>query len=101
MRESARPGGTYQTLNEQREGLSLAEERFERARQKMTRLLGSVAFRVTYLVPLPPERQVLAAVFAFVIVYGSGMSPVTTTVRFGAVSIVAGAPSMVQLVGLA
>ena len=33
MSEAVRPGGTYQTLDEQRERLSPAEERFERARQ--------------------------------------------------------------------
>jgi hypothetical protein len=31
MAESVRSGGTYQTLDEQREKLSPAEERFERA----------------------------------------------------------------------
>jgi solute carrier family 13 (sodium-dependent dicarboxylate transporter), member 2/3/5 len=71
MSESARPGGTYQTLDEQRERLSLAEERFERARQTIGLFLGPVAFLVLYLVPLPlpPEQQGLAAVFAFVVVY--------------------------------
>lgn len=33
MTEDVRPGGTYKTLAEQREILTPAEERFERARQ--------------------------------------------------------------------
>jgi sodium-dependent dicarboxylate transporter 2/3/5 len=40
MSEAARPGGTYQTLDEQRERLSPAEERFERLRQTIGLFLG-------------------------------------------------------------
>src|SRR5215208_6571194 len=71
MSEAARPGGTYQTLDEQRERLSPAEERFERARQTIGLFLGPVVFLILYFIPLPlePAQQALAAIFAFVIVY--------------------------------
>jgi sodium-dependent dicarboxylate transporter 2/3/5 len=72
MAESVRPGGTtYQTLDEQREKLSPAEERFERARQTVGLFFGPLVFLALYLAPLPlePAQQALAAVFAFVIVY--------------------------------
>lgn len=71
MSEPVRSGGTYQTLDEQRERLSPAEERFERWRQTIGLFLGPVVFLVLYFVPLPlpPEQQALAAVFAFVIIY--------------------------------
>ena len=71
MSEAVRPGGTYQTLDEQRERLSPAEERFERLRQTIGLFLGPAIFLALYLIPLPlePEQQALAAVFAFVIVY--------------------------------
>ena len=71
MSEAVRPGGTYQTLDEQRERLSPAEERFERARQTIGLFLGPIVFLALYLIPLPlpPEQHALAAVFAFVIVY--------------------------------
>jgi solute carrier family 13 (sodium-dependent dicarboxylate transporter), member 2/3/5 len=71
MAESVRPGGTYQTLDEQREKLSPAEERFERARQTVGLFLGPLVFLALYLAPLPlePAQQALAAVFAFVTVY--------------------------------
>jgi solute carrier family 13 (sodium-dependent dicarboxylate transporter), member 2/3/5 len=69
--ETVRPGSTYQTLDEQRERLSPAEERFERARQTIGLFLGPVVFLVLYFIPLPlqPAQQALAAIFAFVIVY--------------------------------
>src|SRR3712207_720560 len=71
MAESVRPGGTYQTLDEQREKLSPAEERFERVRQTVGLFLGPLVFLALYLAPLPlePAQQALAAIFAFVIVY--------------------------------
>src|SRR5918999_1193200 len=71
MSEAARPGGTYQTLDEQRERLSPAEERFERFRQTIGLFLGPIVFLVMYFIPLPlePAQQALAAVFSFVIVY--------------------------------
>jgi len=71
MADSARPGGTYQTLDEHREKLSPAEERFERVRQTVGLFLGPIVFLVLYLVPLPlpSDQQALAAVFSFVIIY--------------------------------
>jgi sodium-dependent dicarboxylate transporter 2/3/5 len=71
MSETVKPGGTYRTLDEQREVLSPAEERFEKARQTIGLFLGPVAFLVVYLLPtgLPPAQQTLAAILAFTIVY--------------------------------
>ncbi len=71
MSEAARPGGTYQTLDEQREKLSPAEERFERFRQTIGLFLGPIVFLALYFIPLglEPAQQALAAIFAFVIVY--------------------------------
>src|ERR687896_2266305 len=71
MSEAARPGGTYQTLDEQRERLSPAEERFERFRQTIGLFLGPIVFLVMYFIPLPlaPAQQALAAIFSFVIIY--------------------------------
>ena len=48
MSESVRTGGTYRTLEEQREALSPAEERFERGRQTIGLFLGPVVFLVMY-----------------------------------------------------
>ena len=71
MSEDVRPRGTYQTLAEQREVLTPAEERFERARQTIGLFLGPVAFFVMYFLPLPlpPEQHTLAAILAFTIIY--------------------------------
>src|SRR3712207_2012191 len=71
MSEGIRPGGTYKTLAEQREVLTPAEERFERARQTIGLFLGPIVFLIMYFLPLPLERdqQTLAAILAFVIVY--------------------------------
>ena len=71
MADSVKPEGTYQTLDEQREKLSPAEERFERFRQTIGLFLGPIVFLALYFIPLGlgPEQQALAAVFAFVIVY--------------------------------
>src|SRR5215210_658752 len=48
LSEDVRPQGTYKTLAEQREVLTPAEERFERARQTIGLFLGPVAFLVMY-----------------------------------------------------
>src|ERR687894_867767 len=71
MTEDVRPSGTYRTLDEQREVLTPAEERFEKARQTIGLVLGPIVFLIMYLVPLPLEQnqQTLAAILAFTIVY--------------------------------
>ena len=46
MSEDVRPKGTYRTLDEQREVLTPAEERFEKARQTTGLILGPVAFLI-------------------------------------------------------
>ena len=71
MADDVRPGGTYKTLAEQREVLSPAEERFEKARQTVGLVLGPVVFLIMLLLPLPIEsnQQTLAAILAFTIVY--------------------------------
>jgi solute carrier family 13 (sodium-dependent dicarboxylate transporter), member 2/3/5 len=71
LSEDVRPRGTYQTLAEQREVLTPAEERFERARQTIGLFLGPVAFLIMYFLPLPlpPEQHTLAAILAFTIIY--------------------------------
>ena len=71
MTDTARPGGTYRTLDEQREVLSPAEQRFERARQTLGLFIGPLAFLVMYFAPLPlePAQQTLAAILTFTIIY--------------------------------
>ena len=71
MSEDVRPGGTYKTLAEQREVLTPAEERFERARQTIGLFLGPVAFLIMYFLPLPlpREQHTLAAILTFTIIY--------------------------------
>ena len=71
LSEDIRPGGTYKTLDEQREVLSPAEERFERRRRTIGLFLGPLALLVMMLLPLglPYSQQTLAAVLAFVVVY--------------------------------
>jgi sodium-dependent dicarboxylate transporter 2/3/5 len=71
LSEDVRPQGTYKTLAEQREVLTPAEERFERARQTIGLFLGPVAFLVMYFLPLPlpREQHTLAAILTFTIVY--------------------------------
>ena len=71
LSEDIRPGGTYKTLDEQREVLSPAEERFERRRRTIGLFLGPVALLIMMLLPLglPYSQQSLAAVLAFVVVY--------------------------------
>lgn len=68
---SVTPGGTYKTLDEQREVLSPAEERFERARQTIGLFLGPIVFLVMYFIPMPLDanQQTLAAILSFTIVY--------------------------------
>jgi sodium-dependent dicarboxylate transporter 2/3/5 len=69
--DGVRPGGTYKTLAEQREVLTPAEERFERARQTIGLILGPIAFLIMYYLPLPLDQnqQTLAAILSFTIVY--------------------------------
>src|SRR3712207_841975 len=71
MTDSVRPTGTYKTLDEQREVLTPAEERFERARQTTGLILGPIAFLIMYLLPLPLDRSqhTLAAILTFTIIY--------------------------------
>jgi sodium-dependent dicarboxylate transporter 2/3/5 len=71
MTDGVRPGGTYKTLAEQREVLTPAEERFERARQTIGLILGPIAFLIMYYLPLPLDQnqQTLAAILSFTIVY--------------------------------
>lgn len=68
---SARPGGTYKTFAEQREVLSPAEQKFEKARQSIGLFLGPVVFLFVFFAPLPldPQQQTLAAILAFTVVY--------------------------------
>ena len=71
MTEEVRPSGTYKTLAEQREVLSPAEVRFEKARQTVGLILGPIAFLIMFLLPLPlePNQQTLAAILVFTIIY--------------------------------
>ncbi|MDQ3794447.1 MAG: anion permease [Actinomycetota bacterium] len=71
MSEGVSPGGTYKTLAEQREVLTPAEERFERARQTIGLFLGPIVFFIMYFLPLPlePNQQALAAILSLMIVY--------------------------------
>src|SRR3712207_2583900 len=71
MTEDVRPSGTYRTLAEQREVLTPAEERFEKARQTIGLFLGPIVFLIMYFLPLPLERDqhTLAAILTFTIVY--------------------------------
>jgi len=71
LTEEVRPSGTYKTLAEQREVLSPAEVRFEKARQTVGLILGPIAFLVMLLLPLPlePNQQTLAAILVFTIIY--------------------------------
>ena len=57
MADDVRPAGTYRTLDEQREVLSPAEERFERARQTIGLIVGPIVFLIMYLAPLPLEQN--------------------------------------------
>jgi solute carrier family 13 (sodium-dependent dicarboxylate transporter), member 2/3/5 len=86
LNEDIRPGGTYKTLDEQREVLSPAEERFERRRRTIGLFLGPLALLVMMLLPLglPYSQQSLAAVLAFVVVYWvSEAIPIPVTAVIG------------------
>jgi solute carrier family 13 (sodium-dependent dicarboxylate transporter), member 2/3/5 len=71
MTEDIRPGGTYRTLDEQREVLSPAEERFEKARRTIGLFLGPLAFLIMLLLPLGLDysQKTLSAVLVFVVVF--------------------------------
>ena len=101
MSEDIRPGGTYKTLDEQREVLSPAEERFERRRRTIGLFLGPLALLMMILpLGLPYTQQSLAAVLAFVVVYWvTEAIPVTAVI--GVVLITFGITVMARLVGLA
>jgi solute carrier family 13 (sodium-dependent dicarboxylate transporter), member 2/3/5 len=80
MSGMVRPSGTYETLDEQLERLSPAEEGFERARPTIELFLGPVVFLGLYLLPpaATPEQQALAAIFAFAFVYWLPISTLLT-----------------------
>jgi solute carrier family 13 (sodium-dependent dicarboxylate transporter), member 2/3/5 len=69
MTEGVRSTGTYKTLAEQREVLTPAEQKFEKARQMIGLFLGPVVFLVMYFLPLEPNQQTLAAILSFMTVY--------------------------------
>jgi sodium-dependent dicarboxylate transporter 2/3/5 len=88
MTEEIRPQGTYRTLAEQREVLTPAEERFEKARQTIGLFLGPIVFLILYLLPLPLEQnqQTLVAILSFTIIYWLSEAipiPVTAVVALG------------------
>jgi hypothetical protein len=117
LSEDISPGGTYKTLDEQREVLSPAEERFERRRRTIGLFLGPLVLPLG----LPYTQQSLATVYGAsygfmlpvstppnAIVYGSGMIPITKMIRsgivfdvIGVVLITFGVTVMSRLVGLA
>ena len=102
MSEDIRPGGTYKTLDEQREVPSPAEERFERRRRTIGLFLGPLVLLVMMVLPLglPYTQQSLAAVLAFVVVYWvTEAIPVTAVI--GVVLITFGITVMARLRGLA
>ena len=85
MSEDIRAGGTYKTLDEQREVLSPAEERFERRRRTIGLVLGPLALLVMMLLPLglPYSQQTLAAVLAFVVYRVTEAIPIPVTAVIG------------------
>jgi solute carrier family 13 (sodium-dependent dicarboxylate transporter), member 2/3/5 len=100
MADDVRPAGTYRTLDEQREVLSPAEERFERARQTIGLFLGPVVFLIMYFAPLPLDanQQILAAVLSFTIVYWLSEAipiPVTAILAL-ALCVLLGVPPIAQ-----
>jgi len=103
LSEDIRPGGTYKTLDEQREVLSPAEERFERRRRTIGLFLGPLALLVMMLLPLglPYSQQSLAAVLAFVVYWVTEAIPIPVTAVIGVVLITFGITLMARLVGLA
>ena len=96
-----RLGGTYKTLDEQREVLSPVEERFERKRRTIGLFLGPLALLLMMILPLglPYTQQSLAAVLAFVVYWVTEAIPVTAVI--GVVLITFGITVMARLVGLA
>jgi solute carrier family 13 (sodium-dependent dicarboxylate transporter), member 2/3/5 len=103
LSEDIRPGGTYKTLDEQREVLSPAEERFERSRRTIGLFLGPLVLLVMMLLPLglPYTQQSLAAVLAFVVYWVTEAIPIPLTAVIGVVLITFGITLMARLVGLA
>jgi solute carrier family 13 (sodium-dependent dicarboxylate transporter), member 2/3/5 len=100
MADDVRPAGTYRTLDEQREVLSPAEERFERARQTIGLIVGPIVFLVMYFAPLPLEanQQTLAAILSFTIVYWLSEAipiPVTAILAL-ALCVLLGVPPIAQ-----
>jgi solute carrier family 13 (sodium-dependent dicarboxylate transporter), member 2/3/5 len=81
-------GGTYRTLDEIRERLTPAEERFERGRRTIGLFAGPVLGVIGYLVTggLPETQQRLAAILTFVLVYWISEAipiPVTAVIGMG------------------
>jgi sodium-dependent dicarboxylate transporter 2/3/5 len=50
MTAGVRPTGRYETLTEQREVLTPAEQKFERARQTIALFLGPIVFLVVFTI---------------------------------------------------
>ncbi len=50
MTAGVRPTGTYKTLTEQREVLTPAEQKFEKARQTIALFLGPIVFLVVFTI---------------------------------------------------
>ncbi len=69
--ETTGPPTAHQSIDEEREVLTDAEQRFERARQTIGLFLGPIVALIVWFLPmgLAPNQQALAAVFTFVIVY--------------------------------
>ena len=75
MTEGVRPTGTYKTLAEQREILTPAEQKFEKARQTIGLFLGPIVFLVIFTmvywlseaIPIP-ATAILALALAVVLV---------------------------------
>jgi sodium-dependent dicarboxylate transporter 2/3/5 len=75
MTEGVRPTGTYKTLAEQREILTPAEQKFEKARQTIGLFLGPIVFLVIFTIvywlseAIPmPATAILALALAVVLV---------------------------------
>jgi len=100
LSEDIRPGGTYKTLDEQREVLSPAEERFERRRRTIGLFLGPLVLLVMMVLPLglPYTQQSLAAVLAFVVVYWvTEAIPIPVTAVIGlALAVILNVPQVAQ-----
>jgi sodium-dependent dicarboxylate transporter 2/3/5 len=90
-------GETYRTLDEQRERLTPAEQRFERRRRTIGLFLGPVALLVLLLIPMDISRpqQNLAAIMVFTIIYWLSEAipiPVTAVVAMALCVMLAVAP---------